>query len=116
MVRVPGRRWLVAALMVGTLVGGAGHAAVAEAPAQDDVQRVLTLLAVVGEEYREGFDAGGAMVRPLEYEEARSFLAEARQRWEHVGAADGGGAVAQQLAALAAQVEAKAPADGDAVH
>src|SRR5215470_2275728 len=109
--RFPGSPWLVAALVFEAVVVGAGGAVAAVSPAQEDVQRVLTLLAVVGEEYREGFDAAGALVRPLEYEEARSFLAEARQRWDHLEPAGGGGAVAPQLAALAAQVDAKAPVD-----
>ena len=78
---------------------------------QEEVQGVLTLLAVVGEEYREGLDDRGALARPLEYAEARSFLAEARQRWERLDRVTADSAVADQLAAIAAQIEAKAPVD-----
>ncbi|MBI4516155.1 MAG: c-type cytochrome [Deltaproteobacteria bacterium] len=73
-------------------------------------KRLLTLLTAVGEEYREGLDNTGELVRPLEYEEARSFLAEARVRWQQA-AADDAGEVAQQLAALGAAIETKAGAE-----
>ena len=77
----------------------------------DGVKRVLTLLTVVGEEYREGCDDSGKLVRPLEYEEARSFLAEARMRWQQLGALDGASAVAGEIDKLSAAIESKAAAD-----
>ncbi|HSD11884.1 MAG TPA: c-type cytochrome, partial [Candidatus Binatia bacterium] len=45
------------------------------------VRRVLTLLSVVAEEYREGV-VDGQVVLPIEYQEAGVFLREARQRLE----------------------------------
>ncbi len=42
------------------------------------VQRLLTLLSAVGEEYREGVQEGN-VVRPVEFEEAVTFLDDARR-------------------------------------
>jgi high-affinity iron transporter len=77
----------------------------------DAITRVLTLLTVVGEEYREGCDGSGNLVRPLEYEEARSFLAEARMRWNNVVGVDGADTIVRQLADLTAAIEQKQAAD-----
>ncbi len=76
-------------LAAGTLaVLAAGFSAAVVCAATDDTQttdvrRALTLLNVVGEEYREGV-ADGAVVRSLEYEESRAFLAEAQDRLRQV--------------------------------
>ncbi|MGH7785917.1 MAG: c-type cytochrome, partial [Candidatus Binatia bacterium] len=44
-----------------------------------DIRRALTLLNVVGEEYREGV-VDGQIVLPVEYDEALAFLTEAEAR------------------------------------
>jgi high-affinity iron transporter len=77
----------------------------------DGVKRVLTLLTVVGEEYREGTDESGALVRPMEYQEARSFLREARQRWSRLAEVPNAADVSQQITTLTAAIESKAKAD-----
>ncbi|HVO26961.1 MAG TPA: FTR1 family protein [Candidatus Margulisiibacteriota bacterium] len=53
---------------------------------EEEVQRLLTLLSAVGEEYREGV-RDGTVLRPLEYEEATTFLQDAQQRFATVAAA-----------------------------
>src|SRR6185295_8710944 len=50
------------------------------------VTRILTLLRAVGEEYREALDDSGKIVRPIEIDEARLFLAEARSHGRRLGA------------------------------
>ena len=82
---------MVSVLRLIPWIAGAVIAAVPPAPAAtpadgQEVRRVLALVAAVGEEYREGIE-DGTIVRPVEYEEAKSFLAEARQRFEALGAA-----------------------------
>jgi high-affinity iron transporter len=77
-------------------------------PDPDAVRRLLTLLGAVGEEYREAFDERGTLARPLEYAEAESFLAEARQRADRLAAALPADLL-PRLAALAAAVGARAP-------
>lgn len=62
----------------GLLWSAAAAGAVAE-PEAAAVRRVLTLLNVAAEEYREGV-AGGEIVLPVEYEEAAAFVEEAEQR------------------------------------
>ncbi|MBI1814521.1 MAG: FTR1 family protein [Deltaproteobacteria bacterium] len=104
--RRPGQRFarlLVALIFLPTLAFAAVDA--------DGVTRVLTLLTVVGEEYREGCDGRGHLVRPLEYEEARSFLAEARMRWGNVAGIDGGDTIVRQLGDLTAAIDEKQAAD-----
>jgi high-affinity iron transporter len=62
----------------------------AAAPAtEDEVQRLLTLLSAVGEEYREGVQ-DGVVVRPVEYDEATAFLQDAQQRFVTVAASMAG--------------------------
>jgi high-affinity iron transporter len=82
------RVWIVSAL---ALLLSAGAAMAAVPPADEEttasVRRVLTLLSVVGEEYREGV-VDGEVVRPVEYEEARVFLEEARTRLAQVPAVE----------------------------
>ena len=84
--------------------------------AQDptQVRRVLALLRGVEQEYREAFDENGALVRPMELEEAKLLLAEARtlQRMGGTIPADLG----QRLAALTAAVESRAPVDAVAAQ
>ncbi len=53
----------------------------AKADTADDVHRVLTLLSAAAEDYREGVQ-DGAVVRPIEWEEARASLQDARTAWE----------------------------------
>src|ERR1700687_996454 len=77
-VRIPAARRLI--LVAGALVVTGASVANAAVPArrETDVRRVLTLLAAVGEEYREGV-RDGEVVRPIEWEEAKGFLDDARQ-------------------------------------
>lgn len=49
------------------------------AGSEEAVRRALTLLAAVGEEYREGVQ-DRSVVRPIEFEEAKAFLQDAQQR------------------------------------
>ncbi len=54
------------------------------APAHEvRVQRILTLLGAVGEDYREGVE-GGRVVRPIELEEAKTCLDEAKATLKQV--------------------------------
>ena len=93
------------------LLSCSAHAAEpAGAPGAADVRRSLTLLNVVGEEYREGVVAG-QVVLPVEYQEARAFLEEAQGRLR--GAApEVAAATAAAFAQAQAAIEAKGPADG----
>lgn len=101
-----GSRALCAAVL---LLACSARGAVADPAATADVRRSLTLLNVVGEEYREGV-VDGQVVLPVEYAEARTFLGEARDRL-----ATAQPAVAQSLAArfeeIAAAIDAKVPVD-----
>ena len=80
--------------------------------AEEEVHRLLTLLAAVGEEYREGVH-DGAVVRPLEFEEATTFLQDAQQRFAAVATTLPG--VEANLPALfadaTAAIQQKLPAD-----
>ena len=100
------RRGCLALVLSAVLVRGASAAV-----DPDAVKRVLTLLTVVGEEYREGCDDSGTLVRPLEYEEARSFLAEARMRWQQLAETGNANDIDRQLIALEGAIEAKTSAD-----
>src|SRR5712692_2739092 len=53
---------------------------------EEDIRRVLTLLAAAGEEYREGV-GDGRVVRPTEFEEAKSFVEDAQQRLNRISQA-----------------------------
>lgn len=44
------------------------------------IGKILTLLEAAGEEYREGVDSG-QVTRPVEYDEAKFFVEDARGRW-----------------------------------
>ncbi|HVM97235.1 MAG TPA: FTR1 family protein, partial [Candidatus Acidoferrales bacterium] len=61
-------------MILASVVGVTSVAAAANR--EERVQRLLTLLAAIGEEYREGV-RDGVIVRPIEFEEARTFLADA---------------------------------------
>ena len=78
-------RFRRAAALLAILVLLAAPRSYAAVPAatEDEVHRLLTLLAAVGEEYREGVH-DGAVVRPLELEEATTFLQDAQQRFANV--------------------------------
>lgn len=95
---------------VGLFLACAARAAVPTgAPGAADVRRSLTLLNVVGEEYREGV-VDGQVVLPIEYQEALAFLEEAQGRLQ--GAApDVAAATAATFAQAHAAIEAKGPAD-----
>ncbi len=78
------------------------------APDPDVVRRLAQLVAAVGEEYREALDDAGRIVRPIEIEEAKLLLSEARQLASRLDAAladDLGG----RLEALARAVEGNVP-------
>jgi high-affinity iron transporter len=101
-----GPRALCAAVL---LLACSARAAVSDGAPAADVRRSLTLLNVVGEEYREGV-VDGQVVLPIEYGEARAFLEEARGRLS--GAApDVATATAGQFAQARASIDAKAPTD-----
>ena len=105
--------WLLLVAIASLAPLGAQPAFAATTSASSDgIQRLLTLLTAVGEEYHESFAGGSTLSRPLEYEEARSFLAEAQTRWQNLGLAGSNDldTVSEQLAALSSAVEAKAPA------
>jgi high-affinity iron transporter len=100
----------LAALMaaVALLLGCATTGARAALASSDEVRRVLTLLTAVREEYRESFDDAGTLARPLEYEEARGFLAEARLRWRNLGVVQGTDAARQQFDDIGAAIDQRA--------
>jgi high-affinity iron transporter len=88
---------------------GVGLAA-ADAEQAAGVQRVLMLLGGVAGEYREGLDDAGRVARPLELEEARLLLDEARDRVRSLGSvvpAD----LDRGLIALGGAIASHAPAD-----
>lgn len=79
---------------------------------QEQVQRLLTLLAAVGEEYREGV-RDGAVVRPIEFEEAKTFVEDAQRRFQDVAGAlpEGGKDLPALFAQVASAVQERAPVD-----
>jgi high-affinity iron transporter len=101
-------RRIVPLLAVAGLVA-VPHVEAALPPAtQDEVHRLLTLLAAVGEEYREGVH-DGAVVRPLEFEEATTFLQDAQQRFTMLAATlpPGETDLTSQFAEAAAAIQQK---------
>ncbi len=66
-----------------------------------DTRRLLTLLSGIAVEYREAFDPQGRLARPIEIEEARLLLAEARDLNGRLGAVE-----AAQLDALGKELDA----------
>lgn len=79
------------------------------APDVAGVRRVLTLLGAIGEEYREGFDDAGRLVRPIEHDEARLLLADAREQVARLTLSQSGELDAS-LAALGQAIDARVPA------
>lgn len=96
---------LLAALL--SLAPGPASGEGLDSRAAADLRRVLTLLNVTAEEYREGV-VDGKVVLPVEYGEAEAFLAEAEARLRSASpAAAAAGATA--FAAAAAGIRNKAP-------
>jgi hypothetical protein len=75
-----------------------------------DVRRSLTLLNVVGEEYREGV-VDGQVVLPIEYEEARNFLERGARTVGARGARGRQRRRPPQFAQVRAAMDAKVPTD-----
>jgi high-affinity iron transporter len=71
-------------LLVLTLVAGAASALTPDEAF--DVRRLLTLLAGVRDEYREAHDASGRLVRPIELDEARLLIDDARRSGDRLAA------------------------------
>jgi len=95
------------AALVGLILVALAARAVA-APDPDVVRRLAQLAAAVGEEYREALDDAGRVVRPIEIEEAKLLLSEARQlapRLETPLADEAG----RRLTGVARGVEGNAP-------
>ena len=76
---------------------------------QDAVQRALTMLSAVGEEYREGVQ-DGQVVRPIELDEAQSFLTDARQRIEAI-TGPSNGELKDRFENVATAIQKRAPSD-----
>ena len=95
------------AVLVGLILAAIGATAVA-APDPDVVRRLAQLAAAVGEEYREALDDAGRVVRPIEIEEAKLLLSEARQLAPRLDAplAD---ELGKRLEAVARGIEGNAP-------
>jgi len=94
-------------LLLAMLLVDAGRAAGADDDrASADIRRALTLLNVVGEEYREGV-RDRQVVLPVEYEEARTFLDEAQSRLRDTAPA-AAAATAAQFATLRSDLQQKA--------
>ncbi len=102
----------VCALRGGAAPGvlAARAAVVTTAPAAADIRRALTLLNVVGEEYREGV-VDGQVVLPIEYGEASAFLDEARVASARRRARRRRPPTAGQFAQARAAIGAKAPTE-----
>jgi high-affinity iron transporter len=73
----PFHRLLPVVLLVATF-GARGATAAPAGESAGDTRRLLALLAGIGGEYQEAFDAGGHLTRQIEIEEAKLLLAEAR--------------------------------------
>jgi high-affinity iron transporter len=90
-----------------SVVSGTAPAAVSTA-SDEDIRRVLTLLAAAGEEYREGVH-DGRVVRPTEFEEAKSFVEDAQQRLNRLSqAAPAANATASRFAEIGGAMDAHA--------
>lgn len=90
------------------LLLGRGAATAADGADPTTVRRVLLLVSTAGEEYREALDEAGRVVRPLELDEARLLLSEARQHARRLPgslAAD----VEARIGALTAAIDARGP-------
>jgi FTR1 family protein len=110
---LPAHRLTAAALVV-CLAVGVSFASSASPPPQseEEVHRVLTLLSAVGEEYREGV-RDGIVIKPIEFEEAKTFLDDAQRRVQSVGLEppDSTREIVAAFAAAAAALDGKAPVD-----
>jgi high-affinity iron transporter len=76
MAHLPGLYRLLPVLLVAAVT--APWTARADGDAAADTRRLLALLAGIGGEYQEAFDASGHLARQIEIEEAKLLLAEAR--------------------------------------
>jgi high-affinity iron transporter len=72
------------------------------------VQRLLGMLGAIGQEYTEAFDEHGALVRPIELDEARLLLADARTSAARL-AAEGVPDLGARLDGLEQKIGAHAP-------
>jgi high-affinity iron transporter len=97
--------WMVLAAVL--LTAARAMAAADDPRVTADVRRALTLLNVVGEEYREGV-RDGRVVLPVEYEESRTFLDEAQARVRDAAPA-AAAATDAAFAAVRADVQTMAP-------
>lgn len=104
-------RWPAVALASALFLGPAPAHAELD-PTQ--VHRLLRLLHGVEHEYREAFDPSGALVRPIELEEAALLLAEAGVAARAVG--DRAPGVVERVAALSRAVGERAPVAGVAAE
>jgi len=82
-------------------------AARADGNSAADTRRLLALLAGIGGEYQEAFDAGGRITRQIEIEEAKLLLGEARDLNARLAIVD-----PSRLDALGHDLEAGAPPAG----
>jgi high-affinity iron transporter len=89
-----------------TVVGATAASSVATEPVR--VRRTLRMLHGIEQEYREAFDDGGTLVRPIELEEAKMLLAEARDIARSLGDV-GSMNVSERLATLGENIEQHAP-------
>src|SRR5262245_2695740 len=90
------------------LAAAARVAEAADADTTREARRVLSLVRGIGEEYREALDDAGRVVRPLELDEARLLLAEARDHGARF-AAPLAGQVTRGLARLEQALEVHPP-------
>src|SRR5262249_42075804 len=105
------RRDCTATALALTMLVGSAAAGPNPLPAAsvDDTRHVLTLLAAVGEEYREGVQ-DGRVVRAIEFDEAKVFLQDAQDRLQRV-TPEGTGSLAPLFADAARMIEAKSAPD-----
>ena len=97
-----GARALAGSLVL--MLAASSRAAEADAPG---VRRLLALLGSVAQEYGEAFGDDGALVRPLELEEARLLLGDARDQGERLGQKPAD--LERQLTVLGEAIEKRAP-------
>jgi high-affinity iron transporter len=94
----------VAGLILTALPAARGLAAVDA----DVVRRLGLLAAAVGEEYREALDDAGRIVRPIEIQEAKLLISEARQQAAHLEPALAT-EIGRRLDAIARGIDESAP-------
>ncbi|MFI5398012.1 MAG: FTR1 family protein [Candidatus Binatia bacterium] len=98
----------LAVLLVGSAYAATAARGAAVSP--EDARHVLTLLSAVGTEYCEGVQ-GGKVVRPIELEEAQTFLQDARLRWQNLASQLPEGDLTQLFDEASTAVADKATAD-----